>query len=120
MPDDVWQYRESMRFAARNVDLSGFAVVSHDGTPIGTVDKASNDVRVNYLVVDTGEWLSGRQVVIPAYSVERIDSDARTVIVDRSRDDIRDAPQSTPKSLRTARFEDALTGYYHGIYDTGL
>jgi|SRR3712207_4300422 len=120
MPVDVWQYRESMRFAAMNVDLSGFEVVSRDGTSIGTVDKASNDVRVNYLVVDTGEWLSGRQVVIPAFSVERVDSDTRTIVIDRSRDDIREAPESTPKTLRGARFEDALTGYYHGIYDTGL
>jgi hypothetical protein len=120
MPIDVWQYRESMRFAASTVDLSGFEVVCRDGSSIGTVDKASNDVRVNYIVVDTGDWLSGRQVVLPAYTVERVDSDARKVFIDRTRDDIRDAPEFSPKKLRGARFEDALTGYYHGIYDTGL
>ena len=120
MPDDVWQYRESMRFAMQNVDLSGFEVVSRDGTSIGTVDKASNNVRVNYIVVDTGDWLSQRQVVRPAFTVERVDSAARSVVVDRTRDDIRDAPESSPERLRGARFEDALTGYYHGIYDTGL
>jgi hypothetical protein len=119
MPADVWQYRESMAFSASGVDVSGFEVVGRDGT-IGTVDKASNDVRVNYIIVDTGEWLSGRQVILPAGTVERIDASARKVIIDRTKNDIRNAPEFHPKDLRSAKFEDALTGYYHGMYDTGL
>jgi hypothetical protein len=119
MPADVWQYRESMAFAAAGVDVSGFEVVGRDGS-IGTVDKASNDVRVNYIIVDTGDWLSGRQVVLPAYTVERIDASGRKVIVDRTKDEIRNAPEFHPKERRSASFEDALTGYYHGMYDTGL
>ena len=119
MPADVWQYRESMAFSANSVDVSGFEVVGPDGS-IGTVDKASNDVRVNYIIVDTGDWLSGRQVILPAATVERIDSGVRKVILNRTRDDIRNAPEFHPKELRSAKFEDALTGYYHGMYDTGL
>ena len=119
MPSDVWQYRESMAFSAASVDVSGFEVVGPDG-PIGTVDKASNDVRVNYIIVDTGEWLSGRQVILPAATVERIDSGAGRVTINRTKDDIRNAPEFHPKDLRSAKFEDALTGYYHGMYDTGL
>jgi hypothetical protein len=119
MPSDVWQYRESMAFSASSVDVSGFEVVGADGS-IGTVDRASNEVRVNYIIVDTGDWLSGRQVILPAATVERIDAGARTVIVDRTKEDIRGAPEFHPKELRTAKFEDALTGYYHGMYDTGM
>jgi hypothetical protein len=119
MSADVWQYRESMAFSASSVDLSGFEVVGPDGS-IGTVDKASNDVRVNYIIVDTGDWLAGRQVILPAGIVERIDAAARKVVIDRTKDQIRSAPEFHPKQLRSARFEDALTGYYHGMYDTGL
>ena len=119
MPVDVWQYRESMAFSASSVDVSGFEVVGPDGS-IGTVDRASNDVRVNYIIVDTGDWLSGRQVILPAGTVERIDAGARKVVIDRTKDDIRNAPEFHPKQLRSASFEDALTGYYHGMYDTGL
>jgi len=43
MPDDVWQYRESMRLATQNVDIRGLEVVSGDGSPIGTVDEASDN-----------------------------------------------------------------------------
>jgi hypothetical protein len=119
MPSDVWQYRETMAFAAASVDVSGFEVVGPDG-PIGTVDKASNDVRVNYIIVDTGDWLSGRKVILPAVTVERIDASARKVFIDRTKDEIRAAPEFHPNELRSAKFEDALTGYYHGMYDTGF
>jgi hypothetical protein len=119
MAADVWKYRESMAFSASGVDLSGFEVVGTDGS-IGTVDKASNDVRVNYIIVDTGDWLSGRPVILPAATVESIDAAARKVTIDRSMDDIRNAPEFHPKDLRRDKFEDALTGYYHGMYDTGM
>ena len=116
---DVWQYRESMGFSARGVDLSGFEAVGRDGS-IGTIDRASNDVRVNYVIVDTGDWLPGRQVLLPAITVERIDPAARKVYLDAKRDDIRNAPDYHPEERRSASFQDALTGYYHGLYDTGL
>lgn len=119
MPPDVWKYRESMRFSASSVDVSGFEVVGSDGS-IGTIDRMSNDVRVNYVIVDTGDWLAGRQIVLPAATVERIDPASRKVIIELTRDDIRSAPEFHPKDLRSAKFEDALTGYYHGMYDTGL
>jgi hypothetical protein len=117
--EDVWRYRESMAFSAGGVDVSGFEVVGPDGS-IGSVDEASNDVRVNFIIVDTGDWLSGRQVILPAYSVQRIDASARKVIIDLTQDDIRNAPEFHPKKRRSASFQDALTGYYHGVYDTGL
>lgn len=116
---DLWQYRESMRFAAKGVDLSGFDVVGKDGA-IGTVDRASNDVRTNYIIVDTGDWLDGRQVMLPAGTVTRIDTAARTVHLDATRDDVRAAPPFDPHDKGKASFQDALTGYYHGLYDTGL
>ena len=119
MTADLWQYRESMRFAAKGVDLSGFEVVGKDGT-IGTVDRASNDVRTSFVIVDTGEELGHRQVMLPAATVERIDTAARTVHVDRTKQDVRGAPDFDPHHKGTASFQDALTGYYHGLYDTGL
>ncbi|HVM28847.1 MAG TPA: hypothetical protein VM433_14405 [Mycobacteriales bacterium] len=117
--EDLWRWRESMSFAAKSIDLSGYEVVGKDG-PIGTVDSASNDVRVNYVVVDAGDWLDRRQVMLPAGTVERVDPSARTVHLDRTREQVRDAPAFDPASRRSASFQDALAGYYHGLYDTGL
>ena len=119
MAADVWQYRPSLRFAAHSVELSGFAVLGRDRA-VGKRDKASNDVRLNYIIVDTGDWRTGRPALVPAFMVERIDSNGRQVFVDRKKDDIRAAPEYPLKEHRKASFEDALTGYYHGLYDTGL
>lgn len=40
--------------------------------------------------------------------------------MDRSREEIEQAPDVTRAEMRTARFQDRLSGYYHGLYDTGL
>ncbi len=116
---DLWRYRESMAHRSGDVDISGWEVLAHDGA-IGTVDKSSNQVSASYIVVATGEWLSGRRVLLPAYSVERIDGSTRQLVLDRTKDEIRDAPDVDPKGMKFARSQDLLTGYYHGLYDTGL
>jgi len=42
------------------------------------------------------------------------------VVVDRSRKEIEEAPDVTRVEMRRARFQDRLTAYCHGLYDTGL
>ncbi len=116
---DLWQYRESAAFAAKGVDLTGFDVEGRDG-PLGRVDRASNDVRVDYVVVEAGNWLSRRRVLVPAGMVERVDPSARRVILTLTRDQLREAPVFDPDDRRRMGFEDAMHGYYHGLYDTGL
>ncbi len=119
MPEDVWNFRDFRRITAGDVDLSGFEMVGRDGS-IGVVDKVSNQVSASYLVVDTGDWHPGHQVILPAWTVEQIDPDKRVVVVDRTRKEIEDAPDLTRVEMRRARFQDRLSGYYHGLYDTGL
>ena len=119
MPADVWNFRDFRAITAGDVNLSGFEVVGRDGS-IGVVDKASSQVSASYLVVDTGDWHPGHQVILPAGTVERIDPDKRVVVVDRTRKEIEDAPDLTRAEMRRARFQDRLSGYYHGLYDTGL
>jgi hypothetical protein len=119
MATDIWNYRDSRHVPGGDVDLSGFEVIGRDGA-IGVVDRASNEVSASYLVVDTGDWHPHHQVILPAYTIERIDPARRVVTVDRTRQEITEAPDLTPADLRTARFQDRLSGYYHGLYDTGL
>lgn len=119
MTKDIWNYRDSRHVPGGDVDLSGFEVVGRDG-PIGTVDRASTEVSASYLIVDTGDWHPGHQVLLPAFLIERIESGRRTVVVDRSREEIAAAPDVDVKRLGQVRFQDRLSGYYHGLYDTGL
>jgi hypothetical protein len=119
VPKDIWDYRDSRHVPGGDVDLSGFEVVGPDGA-IGVVDKLTRDVSATYLVVDTGDWHPNHQVILPAYTIERVEAGARVVKVDRSREEIAQAPDLTPAEMRAARAMDQLTGYYHGLYDTGL
>ena len=51
--------------------LEGFEVRAPDGT-IGTVDKATYDIGASYLVVDTGPWIFGKRVLLPAGLIHRV------------------------------------------------
>jgi hypothetical protein len=56
-------------------DLHGSAVHASDGD-IGSVNQAYFDDEswgVRYLVVETGNWLNDRQVLVSPYSVKRTD-----------------------------------------------
>ncbi len=119
MTADVWTFRDFRPISAGDVDLAGFEVMGRDGS-IGVVDRATNKVSASYLVVDTGDWHPDHQVILQAFMVERIDPEKRVVLVDRSRKDIEQAPDVTRAEMRTAQFQDRLSGYHHGLYDTGL
>ena len=112
---DLWQFRESAAFAAKGVDLGGFTVEGRDG-PLGRVDRASNDLRVDYLVVEGGDWLSRRRVLVPAGTVERVDHLERTVHVDRTRDQIKNSPEYDPATFHTAEYRDQVGAYYTQTY----
>ncbi|GIF49754.1 hypothetical protein DFJ67_2889 [Asanoa ferruginea] len=90
-----------------SLDLTGYAVMAVDGE-IGKVEKAGE----TDLVVDTGPWIFGRTVLLPAGVVERVDHRSRTVHVDRTREQIKDAPEYNPEP----DYRDRLAGYYRDTY----
>ncbi|WP_157756970.1 PRC-barrel domain containing protein [Plantactinospora sp. KBS50] len=73
------------------IELTGYRVAAEDGE-IGTVDEATAEDGAGVLVVDTGAWISGRRVRLPATTVHRIDHLDRTVYVDLDREQVRDLP----------------------------
>ena len=73
-------------------DVTGFEVEATDGS-IGKVDEATYDTGRSYLVVDTGPWIFGKKVMLPAGIVHRIDVEEQKVFVDRTKDEIRQAPE---------------------------
>jgi hypothetical protein len=109
MEIDIWVLREP-RWA--DIDVTGYQVEALDGS-IGKVDEATYDVRANRIVVDTGPWIFGRRVILPAGTIERIDPEAETVYVDRTRDEIREAPHYDEENLdEEERHRKALSDYY--------
>ena len=108
---DPWTYRREAGVTGDRGDLVGFDVEATDGH-IGKIDEASNDVGSSYVVVDTGPWIFGSKVVLPAGTINRVDSTARTVYVYRSKDEIKNAPKFDKDAYRDRAYRDRLGEYY--------
>ncbi|MGC5306869.1 PRC-barrel domain containing protein [Micromonospora zamorensis] len=110
---DPWRYRDQAGVA--DADLVGYKVEATDGG-IGKIDSASHEVDGSYLVVDTGPWIFGKKVMLPAGTVNQVDHDQRTVSVDRTRDQIKAAPEYDETSHSDPSYRDQLGGYYDETY----
>jgi hypothetical protein len=104
----VWAYRET---AWTQGDLTGYKVEARDGD-IGKIDKTSNEVGSAYIVVDTGPWIFGKKVMIPAGIVQNIDPDTQTVFVDRTKDEIKNSPEFDEDMYNDPAYRDRLGSYY--------
>ncbi len=90
MSADMWGYPETAGFVP-GAQLVGFHVEATDGS-IGKVDKQTENVDRSYIVVDTGPWIFGRRVLLPAGLVTRIDTETETVRVSCTKDEVKDSP----------------------------
>jgi BON domain len=96
-------------------DLRGFDVEARDGK-IGTVDDRS-EVGSDHLVVDTGTWIFGKKVVLPVGLVERISFEEHRLLVSRSKDEIKNAPDFDEELADDPRYGEELRRYYGGERD---
>jgi hypothetical protein len=87
--EEIWTYRDQ---TLAGVDLTEFSVEAVDGG-IGKIDEATYDVGSSYIVVDTGPWIFGKKVLLPAGVIDRVDVEDKTVYVNRTKDEIKDAPE---------------------------
>jgi hypothetical protein len=105
---DLWTYDSSLKDVS---DLNGFDVEATDGS-IGHVDEATFDVGASYLVVDTGPWIFGKKVLLPASVIQRIDLDNRTVQVRLTKDQIKTSPEFDENSYRNEDYRQRVGTYY--------
>ena len=105
---ELWTYRES---SLGTMDLSGFEVEARDGS-IGKVDEASSEVGASYVVVDTGPWIFGKKVLLPAGVIDRVDTADEKVYVDRTKDEIKNAPEFDESNYRDTQYRAEVGGYY--------
>ncbi|MEU6975490.1 MULTISPECIES: PRC-barrel domain-containing protein [unclassified Streptomyces] len=111
MTEHVWNYKSTSGHLA-GTDLTGYKVEATDGS-IGKVDKHSDEVDDAYLVVDTGVWIFGKEVLLPAAAVVRIDVDDRRIFVEQTREQVKDAPEfHREKHLGDPDYRRELGTYY--------
>ncbi|MFF9066670.1 PRC-barrel domain-containing protein [Streptomyces sp. NPDC014891] len=113
MTEHAWAYKSTAGHLA-GTDLTGYRVEATDGH-VGKVDKHSDEVEDAYLVVDTGVWIFGKEVLLPASTVVSIDLEAQTIFVDRTREQIKDAPEfHREKHLEDPGYRSEL-GMHYGL-----
>jgi hypothetical protein len=113
MQTDVFSYRNESMLGAdmTNTDIAGFGVEAIDGS-IGKVDEATYEVGSSYIVVDTGPWIFGKKVMLPAGVVQRIDTDDEKVHVNRTKDQIKDSPEYDDSLVGDPGYHGELGSYY--------
>ena len=112
---DIWTYR-NQTFSQRN--LSGMSVEAVDGS-IGKVDEATNDVGASYIVVDTGPWIFGKKVLLPAGVLRDVDFDTETVFVNRTKDQIKNAPEYDEDQYRDTSYRETYRTQLGSYYGAG-
>ena len=112
---ELWTYRDVDTLGVdmtRGVDITGFEVEATDGS-IGKVDEATYDVGSSYIVVDTGPWIFGKKVLLPASVVQQVDLDSQKVFVDRTKDEIKNAPEFDENTYREQEYRSEVGSYYN-------
>jgi len=108
MSVELWSFGRAI---GSDVDLRGMSVEALDGG-IGKVTDVVDQIGGAYLVVDTGPWIFGKTVTLPAGVVTAVDTSEGTVFIDRMKDDVKNAPEHDPSSGDDTAHHEALTAYY--------
>jgi uncharacterized protein YrrD len=94
--------------------LTGYKLDSLDGE-IGQVKEFYFDDRhwaIRYLVADTGNWLTGRQVLISPYALVAVMNEKQHIVIDLTKKQIEDSPSLSSDKPVSQQFEEAYYGYY--------
>lgn len=94
--------------------VTGYHIQAKDGE-IGHVDDfIIDDVTwaIRYLVIDTGDWLPGKKVLISPKWMERVSYDESKVYIGLTRDDIKNAPEYTDDTMPNRDYETRLHMHY--------
>ncbi len=107
---DMWTFVEYESWSG--TDITGFTVQALDGD-IGSVDEATYDVGSSYVVVDTGPWIFGKKVLLPAGIIQQVDIDNRRLFVSRTQDEIKSSPEFDESRYRDdPAYRAEIASYY--------
>jgi len=94
--------------------LKGYTLDSLDGE-IGTVKQFYFDDHhwtIRYLVADTGNWFTDRQVLISPYALVEVNREKQNIVVHLTKKQIEDSPPLSSDKPVSRQFEEAYYGYY--------
>ena len=99
-------------------EVTGYSIAAIDGD-IGHSDDLivdDTDWRIRYLVVDTGNWIPGRKVLVSPDWISHITWKDAHVVVNLNREMIRESPEYDPGQPVNRVLEQTLYDYYGRPY----
>ncbi len=103
---------EAMFYKAKA--LQGYKLDSLDGE-IGKVQEFYFDDRywvIGYLVADSGNWLTGRRVLISPYAMVSVNSEDQNIIINLTKKQIEESPPIESNKPVSRQFEEDYYRYY--------
>jgi uncharacterized protein YrrD len=95
-------------------ELKGYSLLSLEGK-IGKVKEFYFDDEywtIRYLVADTGNWLTGRQVLISPHALVTVMSKEREIAIDLTKAQIKDSPPLDSDEPVSRQYEEDYHAYY--------
>src|SRR5262245_55363554 len=109
---DAWTWRMDSGMPAA-ADISGYAVEALDGK-IGKVEETYGAPDASFIIIDTGPWIFGHRIMVPAGFVNHVDHMERRVYVECTQDDIKGAPAFDPELYADHAYRDKVASHYGG------
>jgi hypothetical protein len=111
---ELWTFTiETPGIDLSRVDLTDFKVEATDGS-IGKVHEATHEAGGSFIVVDTGPWIFGKKVMLPAGVIRDVDLETEMVFVHLTKDEIKNAPEFDELTYREQSYRNELAEYYRG------
>ena len=109
---DPWNWRSDSGWSSER-NLIGYRVKATDGN-LGKVEKATHAQDESYLVVDSGPWIFGSPLVVPAGLVTVIDHTERNVYLTCTKELVKSAPAFKPEDgeFHDRADREKLASYY--------
>lgn len=107
---NMWEYGQNPS-DWNDEQLVGYKVEAADGE-IGKIDEASAETGAQRIVVDTGPWIFGQKVLLPAGVVDRVDHDEQKVFVTVTKDAIKGSPKFDETSANDMTYRESVGTYY--------
>lgn len=91
----------------------GYTILATDGE-IGEVSDflLDDELKLRYLVIDTGHWLPGKKVMLSTAWISSVDSQKQTVVMNIDKKRIEEGPNYSNEHVLDREYEARLHDYY--------
>ncbi len=114
--DQSQRYDEPIQeMGGEGSEICGFKVISDEGEKIGKVDDyvIDDNGRLRYVVVDYGNWFTGKRVLVPVGMLHIDDANREVVIRGLSKEQVKSMPDYDESHMSDEEYESTVLGSYY-------